>query len=188
MDLQKPSFYKFALKYGLILAAIPTIYNIALVIMGLHLDYNYYGERLGESYIKARLFLLPAILFIAIYQYRKSNTGTLKLLEAIKIGLWIVLIACIVIIGYNLIFRLLIEPDFSVKFYNINREHIFNILLEGHLEVGRDYTQEDMNNHIRTNGSLWTALGVNIVLNLIFTLFYSLIIGLILRGRKIKNN
>jgi len=165
------------------MAAIPTIYNIVLVAMGLHLDYSYYGERLGESYVKARLYLLPAILFIAIYSYRKTNTGTLKLIEAITLGLWVILISSIVTIGYNLIFRLLIEPDFSTKFYDINKEQIFNYLVEGHLEIGRDYTQTDMDNHIRTNGSLWNALGVNVILNLVFTVFFSLIIGLILKKK-----
>ncbi len=188
MESQKLKLYKFALKYGLILAAIPTIYNIVLVIMGLHLDYNYYGEGLGESYTKARLYLLPIILFIAIYSYRKLNAGHLKLIEAIKIGLWILLIGSIIVIGYNLIFRLLIVPDFSNQFYEINREQIFNILLEGHLELGRDYTQADMDSHIYTNGSLLIGLSVNIVLNLVFTLFFSLIIGLIMKKKIAKDN
>ncbi len=183
MDSERQPLYKFALKYGLIFAAIPTLYNILIYILGLHLDYNYYGERLGEAYAKARLYLLPVVLFIAFYYYRKTHQDTLKLSGAMKLGLWILLISSVVAIGYNLIFRLLLEPDFSSKFYELNRTQIYDELLEGHLEVGRDYTQEDMDNHMRTNGGLWNALGAYIILNLVFTLFFSLIFGLILRKK-----
>lgn len=183
MEKQKSPLYKHALIYGVIFAGIPTLYNIILLIFGLHLDYNYYGEGIGESYTKARAFLLPVILFIAIYKYRKVNAGTLKLIQAIKLGLWILLIGSIVVICYNLIFRLLIEPDFSTKFYDLNREQIYAIQLEGHQELGMDYTNADMDSHIVTNGNVWNTLFANVVLNFIFTFIYSLIIGLIMRKK-----
>ena len=176
--------YKYASKYGLILAAIPTIYNCILFVSGLHLDYSYYGEGLGESYAKARLYLLPLLLFMAIYHYKKMTTAPLTLKKAIYLGLWIFLTAAVLVIVYNLIFRLLVVPDFSVKFYEINSVQIYDYLLEAHQELDRDYTQTDMANHIRTNGSLWIALSAYLVLNLVFTLFFSLVFGLILRTRK----
>ena len=188
MDLQRLPLYKFALKYGLILAAVPTIYNIVLVIMRLHLDYNYFGEGLGESYAKARTYLLPVLLFIAIYSYRKVNPGGLSLKKIISLGLWIFLIGTIVVIVYNLIFRLLIAPDFSAEFYEINREQIYNILLEGHQEIGRDYSQEDMDTHVLRNGSLWNMLFANLALNFVFTLFFSLVFGFFMRKKKASNN
>lgn len=172
------SIFKSSIKYGLIIAAIPILYNIVLLTQGLHLDYNYYGEGISAFYGETRIFILPIILFIAIYKYRKNNTGTLKLIEAIKLGLWIVLISSIAIITYNLIFRLLIEPDFSTKFYDINREQIFKELIEC-----CDYSQADLENHERTNGSLWNSLFSNITLNFFFTLIFSLIIGLIMKKK-----
>lgn len=183
MNSQKLSFYKFVLKYGLIIAAIPVLYNIILLIQSLHLDYDTYGEGIGAFYGETRIFILPIILFIAIYQYRKLNTETLKLLEAIKIGLWIVLVSSIVIIIYNLIFRLLIEPNFSTKFYDINRAQIFQELIEC-----CDYSQADLENHERTNGSLWNSLTSSIALDLFFTLFFSLVIGLIMKKKAKKQN
>ncbi len=184
MNLKRLPLLKFALKYGLILAAIPTIYNIVLVIMGLHLDYNYYGEGLGESYTKARTYLLPLLLFIAIYRYKKISAPPLKLKTTLKLGLWIVLISAFVVIAYNFIFRIFIEPEFGTKFYEINRAQIYNILLEGHQEIGRDYTDADMDGHIATNGSLWNMVFAHVTLNFIFTLFFSLVFGLIFRTRK----
>ncbi len=186
MNTKKISPFGFAIVYGIILGAIPTIYNIGLVVMNLHLDYNYYGEGLGEAYTKARVYLLPVLLFIAIYQRRRTTTGALPLKEIIVLGLWIFLIGSMLVVGYNLIFRLLIEPDFSAKFYEINREEIFKYLLEAHQELGRDYTQSDMDSHVRTNGSLWIAFSANIVLNFVFTLFFSLIFGLFMRRRSKK--
>lgn len=185
-DIQMRSFSKFTLKYGLILAIIPTIYNVILVIMGLHLDYNYFGEGLGESYAKARLYLLPVLLFIAIFHYKKRFIVPISLKKVLKIGLWIFIISSVIIVAYNLIFRLIIEPDFSTKFYDINREIIFNYLLEAHQEIGRDYTKADMDNHIVTNGSLWNMLFANLVLNFVFMLFFSLLFGLIFRIKKSK--
>lgn len=185
MDLQKLPLLKFSILYGLILAAIPTIYNIILIIQELHLDYNYFGEGLGESYTKARTYLLPVILFIAIYQYKKISIPPLTLKKIIKLGFWIFAIGSIVIILYNIIFRFLIEPDFSTKFYEINRTQIYAILLEDHQELGVDYTQTDMDSHIKTNGNLWNMLFANLVLNFMFTLFFSFTIGLFMR-KKIK--
>ena len=168
------------------LAIIPTIYNIVLVVLGLHLDYNYYGDGIGESYTKARAYLLPLLLFIAIYRYKKVSAPPLKLITILKLGLWIVVISAFVVIVYNLFFRFVIEPDFSSKFYEINREQIYNILLEGHQEIGIDYTPEDMDDHIITNGNVWNMLFANLVLNFIFTLFFSLVFGLIIKRWKIN--
>gem|GEM_PF-6911492 len=69
------------------LAGIPTVYNILLLILGLHLGYNYFRENIGQSYEKARHFIFQFVLFIAIYYYRKTNAGFLKVLEVIKIDL-----------------------------------------------------------------------------------------------------
>ena len=185
MESERQPLYRFALKYGLIFAAIPTVYNILIYSMGLHLDYNYYGERLGEAYAKARLYLLPALLFTAFYFLRKTQQGRLKLSEALKLGLWILLISTFVVIGYNLIFRLVLEPDFSSKFYKLNSSQIYEELVVGHLEVGRDYTQQDMDNHVRTNGGLWNAISAYVFLNLVFTLIFSLILGMILKKKSV---
>ncbi|WP_394746909.1 DUF4199 domain-containing protein [Spongiimicrobium salis] len=181
---QSKSLYKFTWIYGLILGGLPTLYHMVIYGMGLHLDYGYYGERLGEAYTQARGYLLPLLLFIALYTYRKANENSLRLKEGMMIGLWIFLIGSIVVIGYNLVFRLLLEPDFSAEFYALNRGRIFNELLEGHLELGRDYTQEDMDNHVQTNGNLWISFSVNLVLNLLFTAFFSFVFGLLLKRKK----
>ena len=186
MDFKKLPLLKFSIIYGLILAAIPTIYNIILVIQGLHLDYNYFGEGLGESYTKARIYLLPIILFIAIYKYKTVFVPPLTLKKSIQLGLWVFAIASIVIILYNIIFRFLIEPDFSAKFYEINRAQIYTILLEGHQELGIDYTHADMDSHIVTNGNVWNMIFANLVLNCVFTLFFSFIIGLFMK-KKLKS-
>ncbi|MBW1295400.1 DUF4199 domain-containing protein [Aquimarina litoralis] len=183
MNTKLNSLFRFSIKYGLLLAAIPTIYNIVLVILGLHLDYNHYGDGLGESYSKARSYLLPVLLFIAIYIYRKGTIGALSLKRIVKLGLWIFLTASILIISYNLVFRFIIEPDWATKFYEINREEIYTILVEGHQETGREYTQADMDTHVSRNGNLWNMLFANLVLNFVFTLFFSLVFGFFLRKK-----
>ncbi len=182
------SLYKFSLKYGLILAIIPTIYNVILVIKGLHLDYDYYGEGIGESYYKARVYLLPVLLFIAILHYKKVSSPPLTLKKMLKLGLWFFTISSSLIVIYNLIFVFIIEPDFSNKFYEINREQIYNILLEGHQEIGREYTQADMDNHIITYSNLLNMLFVNLSLNLVFTIFFSLVFGFIIRRKKVTTS
>jgi len=154
----------------------------------LHLDYDYYGEGLGESYSKTRLYLLPILLFVAIYRYKKVSEPPLTLKKILRLGLWVIAISSVLVIVYNLIFRFIIEPDWATKFYEINREQIYKILLEGHKEIGRDYTLEDMDSHIVTNGSVWNMLFAHIVLNLVFSLFFSLIFGLILRIKKSKKD
>ena len=184
MGKNSKPLYKQALLYGLIIALIPTIYNVILFVLGLHLDYNYYGEGIGESYTKSRLFLLPTILFVAIYRYQKQNKEDFKIIKYIKLGLWITLFASIGIAAYNIIFRLLIEPDFSTKFYDINRVQIFKDLVDGHLELGIDYDHEDLENHERNNGNLWIVLSANVVLDFVFTIVYTLLISLVMRIKR----
>jgi len=181
MKPQHLPLYKYALLYGLILAGIPTLYNVILLLFGLHLDYNYYGENIGHSYEKSRIFLLPVILLIAVYKYRKINSGVLKLSEAIMIGFWIVLISSLVVISYNLIFRTFIEPDFSAKFYEINREHIFNELV-----ACCDYSDAELENHENTHRSLLNSFSTVVILSFFFASVYSSIIGLILRRKTSK--
>ena len=169
--------FKYGLIYGLIFASIPTLYNIILLLFGLHLDYDYYGENIGHSYEIARFSLLPIVLFVAVYNYKKNNGGFLKLGEVIKIGLWIALIGSIVIIIYNLIFRGLIAPDFAEKFYDLNRTQIFNELVEA------GYTEADLERHERTHRNLLNSLSSVLFLNFFFALIFSLIIGLIMRKK-----
>jgi len=174
----KESPYKHVIKYGLIIAGIPTIYHIALLFSGLHLDYHYYGEGIGIAYEKSRVSLIPAVLFIAFYFYRKNNSGIFKLIDAFILGLWIMLVNWSIVFIYTLIFRLIAVPDFTVQFYDINREKIFQELIDC-----CNYTSDALDSHERLNGNLWNSLLSGIFVDFIFALFYSLVFGVILRRK-----
>lgn len=181
MTVLKQSLYKAAWKYGLTIAAIPTLFNIVLLLLGLHLDYQYYGEGIGVSYERATVPLMPAVLIFALIRFKRTNANSIKLSEAFKLWLRIYLVTCTIVVAYNVIFRTIIAPDFSNEFYEANRQEIFEGLIEC-----CNYSQEALENHERTNGTLSNTISAFIFLNLIFGSVTTLVIGLILRktGRK----
>lgn len=179
--IQQQSFNKLALRYGLFIALVPALYNSVLLMLNLHLDHNYYGEGIGVSFERATIPLMPIVLVFALLKYKKTNRKTMKLVEAFKLWVRIFLVTCVVVVGYNILVRMFVVPDFSAEFYEINRDEIFANLIDC-----CDYTPEELENHERTNGALSNTLSAFVFLNLVFGAITTLITGLIIRKRKGK--
>jgi len=80
------------------------------------------------------------------------------------------------VVGYNIMFRTIVEPDFSTEFYRVNRDVIFQELIDC-----CDYSPEALANHEKTNGALSNTLSAFVLLNFVFGALTTLITGLLLR-------
>jgi len=176
MELQKQSFAQLGRKYGLIIAVVPILYNVVLLTLNLHLDYEYYGEGIGVSFERATIPLMPIVLCFALIRYKRDNGKTIKLSEAFKLWFNVFLVTCVVVVGYNIMFRTIVEPDFSTEFYRVNRDVIFQELIDC-----CDYSPEALANHEKTNGALSNTLSAFVLLNFVFGALTTLITGLLLR-------
>lgn len=176
MKPHRPILNKSTLRYGLMISVIPVLYNTVLFILGLHLEYEYYGEGIGVAYERVTLIVMPVILIVALNGFKRNNSNSINLSQAFKQSLSILLVVCAVAIAYNMIFRTLAAPDFSTEFYEINRDAIFAELVEC-----CDYSEEDLENHERTNGRLSNKLSAFVFTNFIFGMITTLITGLIIR-------
>lgn len=177
--MQKISSYRFAVKYGLILGAIPAVYNTILVIFDLLLEYH--GEGLGPLVMFISLFILPPVISVAIFFYKKSCGGHLKLKEAYIIGLEIGLIAILIMILYDVIFNTVLAPSFQEAYYERHGEEIFE-----HFAETSDNAEKEFERHKNMRIQFWTFYSSRVIVNLVVGLITSTIAGLIMRTKQQK--
>jgi len=180
MKTHRKTPLQFALIYGLLVAAIPALYNTLLVVFK-QLD-AYYGDDPGGSMqLRTTLFILPLVIGIAIYQYKKKHSGYLKLKDAIGIGLVIALITQIGIIAYHILFDRVLAPSFHLDFYEKHGQEIYDELV-----ACCAYTQEQFENHknLRIDyGKTLSSIMGGILSTAIIGLIVSTIVGLFMKKK-----
>ena len=125
---QQVSHYRFAVKYGLMVAAIPIFYYSFLVIFGLLNEY--YGDDIGGGMrIPSYLFIMPVFITIAIYRFRKMNDGILKLKSAFLIGLSIAIITSVLMILYHMLFNNVLAPSFHERYFEQFGDEVYKELV-----------------------------------------------------------
>ena len=178
MSTQSSPLNRYGLYAGLFLGLLPTLYHIGLYALSLHLDYRFYGEGIGIGYERANLPLLPLTMIYALIKFKKANGKILKLGQVFQLWIRVFVMSALVVIAYNLIFRMLVVPDFASDFYALNRDQIFNELI-----MCCDYSPEQLEQHEQTNGALWNKLSAYLLGSVVFGGLTSLIAGLFLRSR-----
>jgi len=142
-DKTIPTPYAFARNYAFLAAAIPILYNIALVLLNLLPEY--YGDDPGGA-MKQRtlIFIIPLVVVWAIYKYRRLNQDRLQLKTALIIGLEIGLLTGIVLIVHHYLFNSILAPDFHLSYYEEYGEQVYE-----ELKACCDYTSEQYEHHKR---------------------------------------
>ncbi|WP_109852340.1 DUF4199 family protein [Aquimarina sp. AU58] len=119
METNDISAKKHIIKYGVILGFIWAIYGVI----------RYLTDNVNTSNWKLSLFELSihiGIIILAIYVYKSSNNGFLKLNEAIKIGVGIALIGAIIAIIWRIILMNVIEPEMMTEILDTNRKKMID--------------------------------------------------------------
>jgi len=167
MEDQSPKTGKFALNYGILLGAINVVFSLMLHFMDMQYDQ-------GQAKNIISIFVLLAILVIAIYQFKKTNNGFLKLSEALKVGMGAALIAGIIVVLYLLIYFNFIDPGFVDKFSEISRAAM--------MENNPEMTTEQIENAITMQKDFfWITYPTILIFNLFVGFIVSLITGLAMK-------
>lgn len=167
---------------GLIVAAIPIIYSISLISSNKLMEYR--GSAPGRSLVAfTYLLVLPLMLSVVIYKYKKNNGGFLKLEEALIIGLKVLLVAVVLIIGYDILFNTFLAPSFYEEYYELYEPRMLEEFMEprGNDE---DPLREFENAKSSRIQHLWSTYVVDIILAPIIYLITATIAGLIMRTKK----
>lgn len=173
MTLQKIHANKLIIGYGLLLGFIYVLVEAIKYITNAQSGINQWGTSLFY-------LLFPAILFIAIGQFKKHNEGLLKLSEALKIGLKIAVISGLIAGIYMLIYRYLIDPS-----------SVDQLLEETRLKLSQDPNVskemlDKMMIGVKMGVQPWFTAIVWVFLSALFGLIYSLIAGLIMKKRSLE--
>ncbi|AXT60184.1 DUF4199 domain-containing protein [Aquimarina sp. AD10] len=125
-----------------------------------------------------QLFVLIIPISYSIYNYKKLNSGFLKLKQAIKIGLIISLIGAIIEVFWTIIRLNIIYPDWLNYRMDINRDQMF--------QNNPDMSIKKINEEIewaKKISSTYVYLAV-IILNLFLGFVISLVTGVIIYKKK----
>ncbi len=183
MTTQKKLFNQTLLICGLVVAAIPIIYTTVLQISGQLLDYLYSIPRIPlalESYFLA----LPLMIIVAIYRFKKINNGYLKFKEALVVGLKVVLIAVGVLIVYDILFNILLAPNFYTDYYELHGEQMLEeITARGHTE---DPLAEFEGYKEKKTSSFWAYYSEDVIRGLIIGVIAGSLAGLIMKKKRPK--
>lgn len=169
MENHPPTTSNIAKKYGLILGG----YTIVSGLMLFFLDMHYQNNK-AVGLINLAVFIVAIVL--GILEYKKANSGFIKLSEALKSGLGIALIAGLIAVVYSLLMMNYIDPEFMEKTYEFQKETL--------LAENPEMTVETVNNIIdmqkQFSGPLTTSAFI-LIFNLFFGFVIALIGGLIVR-------
>lgn len=171
METQKASIKKIALNYGLMLGLLSIVLSVIAYVTENHIDRPWWISVLST------IIMVWAILY-GIKAFKKENGGYLSLVEAIKTGLAISLIAGIIGAIFNYIFVTVIEPEFVNQMLEMTRDKM--------IEQNPEMTEDQMEMALGMTEKFMSP-GIMSAMAIIATLFFGFIISLI-TGLVMKQN
>ncbi|MDY8137236.1 DUF4199 domain-containing protein [Aquimarina sp. 2201CG5-10] len=162
----------YILKYGFVLGILSAIYSFILYLIG-----NMTNENWLFPIISA--IILIGVINYGIYKHKLDNNGFLKLGNAIKIGIGIVLFGGIITIIWKAILFNVIDPNLSDQMLNAEIERI--------IANNPDLSQKQLDRNIAIAekfGSIYVKSLYVLIENLLFGSIISLIGGVIMHKKK----
>ena len=169
MENQEITPKQIMLNYGLLLGFASILISVT----------NYaIGDIYKPHWIVSIIGTIISILFIAmgIKKIKEINNGYLALGEAIKTGLGITLVSAIIFVVYFFVFTNFIETEFYVRMLEVKEQAI----LEQFPNMPDEQFDATMDIQKKLNGPIFTS-GILLIINLLFGLIISLIVGLIMK-------
>lgn len=159
----QPKTGKYALNFGLLLGAIGIIF--ALILYSMDLQYEQ-----GWTLFIVNILIMAAVVCFGISQFKKANGGYLTLVQALKVGLGIALVAAIVSIIYQMIFINVIEPEFQTNVMEIRKNEM--------IAKNPGMTQEQVDGAVEMMEKFSGPTAI-IIFSLVGSLFFGFLISLI---------
>lgn len=170
MEENQPKIGKFSWTFGLLLGLATIAFSVMLYSMDLHYEQGW-GVR------SINLVLMVAAIILAIIQYKKANSGFLKIVEGVKLGAGIGLVAAILGLIWYALLTNFIEPDFFDKSMEIAKVKV--------LEDNPQMTDEQWDQGVEMQKKFsWMAYPIVIILNIIIGLIIGVIVGAIMKNKR----
>lgn len=161
----------YALKFGLLAGVINLVFSLMLFFQGMHYEQNTIATIVGIS-------IVFAIIAFGINQFKKDNSGFLKLGQALKIGTGIALVSGLVgLVYYGLLTNDVLESGYMEKAVAIAKEKAFS--------ENPKLTQEQWDQGMEMQNKFkFLAYPFILIFNAIIGLVAGLIFGLIMKKDK----
>jgi len=170
MEELKAKIGKFAWTYGLLLGLVSVIFNVMLYTMDLHYEQGWGVRIVG-------LVLMLAAIILAIVQFKKANSGYLKIIDGVKLGAGIGLVAAILGLIYYALLTNVLEPEFFDKSMEIAKVKV--------LEENPTMTDEQWDKGVEMQRNFaWMAYPIVIIFNIIIGLIIGVITGAIMQNKR----
>lgn len=162
---------KFTMQFGLIAGLAGIVFGVMLYMAGMHYDRSFTIQAIQFG-------ILAVFVVIGILQFKKANSGFLKIGEALKIGAGVGLIAAVLGTLYFLVLSNVIEPDYMANATELQRVKTF--------EENPNLTQEQWDQGVAFQKKLFPVfLAFGLVVSALFGLIVGLITGLITKKEKL---
>jgi len=170
MEVNQPKIGKFAWTFGLLLGLASVAFNVMLYTMDLHYEQGWGVRIIG-------LVLMLAAVVLAVVQYKKANSGFLRVVDAVKLGAGIGLVSAILGLIWYALLTNVIEPDFFDKSMDIAKIKV--------LEDNPQMTDEQWNQGVEMQKKFaWLAYPIVIVFNILIGLIIGAITGAIMKNNR----
>ena len=167
MEENQPKTGKLALIFGGLSGITGIVFSVLLYLMDMQYEQ-------GFAIKVIQFLILATFVVLAIIQFKKSNSGLLKVIEAVKIAPGVAVISFIIGIIWFLLFSNVIEPDFMAKSAEIAKVKT--------LAENPKMTPEQFDQGMKIQQDFfWVLMCVFMLISAIFATIVGLITGLILK-------
>jgi len=164
MENETISSKKIMITYGILLGLISVLFGAVIYVADMYKDPHW-------SIIVLGLSITILILVYGIKSFKKNNNGFLNLSDALKIGIGIAIIGGLITGIWNLTLNSVIEPGFSSKMIQIQKDKT--------IEENPDLTPEEIELRFSIQEKISKSPGVSFTLEILGSIFYGFIISLI---------
>lgn len=169
MENQEPSIKKIALNYGILLALLSIVTQVISYVLDVHIDRPLWLTIL-------QIAISVGVVVMGLKAYKTANEGYLTLIQALKIGVAISLIAGIIAVLFNYIFMNYIDPDYIQKAMDFSQEQ----MIEQNPNMSQDQIDMAMNMSAKfMTPAVMAAFAM--ISSLFFGFLISLVTGLIMK-------
>ncbi|MBM1107606.1 DUF4199 domain-containing protein [Aurantibacter crassamenti] len=173
MNDNQPKIGKFSWTYGLLLGVASVIFGFMLYTMEMHYEQGWAVRIVG-------IVLMVAAVVLAVMQYKKANSGFLKIVDAVKLGAGIGVVSAIISLIWYALLTNVIEPDFMDKAMELAKVQA--------MAQNPQMTDEQWQQGVEIQKSFaWLAYPIGIVVNVIFGLIIGAIVGAIMKNTDPNN-
>ncbi|WP_109852338.1 DUF4199 domain-containing protein [Aquimarina sp. AU58] len=172
METNAISTKKYIIKYGVIFGILSIIHNVILYLTDNIIDTHW-------SFIIVSLTILFSVILYGIYAYKSANNSFLKLKEALKLGIGIILIGSMITYIWYFLLMNIIEPDMLNQLVEATREKM--------IRRDPDISPEEIHRNMKTSekfSSSYMISAFGLISNLLFGFIPALIGGAIMHKKQ----